>query len=49
MTHTTAADLPPDILAIIDWLVRKANGYSGRLQRLEVHSFKSDLMKRPER
>lgn len=41
--------LPPDILAIIDWLVEQARAYRGRLQSLEANGFKSDLMLRPDR
>lgn len=49
MTHNGSHDSPPEILVSIDWLVRKANGYRGRLQSLEVHSFKSDLVERSGR
>lgn len=55
MTASDAPELPPDILAIIRWLARKADGYKSiatgepRLQSLEINGFKSDLMLRTYR
>jgi hypothetical protein len=55
VTPPDAPELPPDILAIIKWLARKADGYKSiatgepRLQSPEINGFKSDLMLRTHR
>lgn len=55
MVAVTTPDLPPDILAVIDHLVERANAYKSiatgvpDLQRREIQQFKSDLMERSSR
>ena len=54
-TPDGAPQLPPDILAVIDHLVERANAYKSivtgepRLQIREIQAFKSELMERTSR
>ncbi|WP_445161426.1 hypothetical protein ACTXG5_25470 [Mycobacterium sp. Dal123C01] len=55
MTTPDGAQLPPDILAVIDHLVERASAYRSivtgepRLQIREIQAFKSELMERTSR